>query len=190
MKSIGYITLAEAEQLSGIRSDTLKKRCQEGKIPGAIKQGKTWFVPRSEILRNEIPAIDDRLLAMLATIAEAGVGLSITLIVGGAFISGELIPMKKYLEMVQANLKRDAKGENAPEFIEKLFDPMFDSLLKTQPKNLTEAVDKQINYLHIAKSEVWASGQQSNGDENPLRIKLSAVDGFMWGRHSSPVDEN
>lgn len=45
-KSIpGYLTLAEAETVYGIKADTLKKQCQSGKIIGAIKKGKTWFVP-------------------------------------------------------------------------------------------------------------------------------------------------
>jgi len=41
----GYITLSQAEKFYGIKADTLKKQCLAGKYPGAIKQGKTWFVP-------------------------------------------------------------------------------------------------------------------------------------------------
>ena len=41
----GYITLSEAEKFYGVKANTLKKQCLSGKYPGAIKQGKTWFVP-------------------------------------------------------------------------------------------------------------------------------------------------
>lgn len=52
IKSIpGYLTLSEAEEKYGIKSDTLKKRCQRGEILGAKNIGKTWFVPT-------IPGID------------------------------------------------------------------------------------------------------------------------------------
>lgn len=45
-KSIpGYLTLKEAEERYGVKADTLKRRCQSGSVKGAIKQGKTWFVP-------------------------------------------------------------------------------------------------------------------------------------------------
>jgi len=41
----GYLTLEEAESIYGTKADTLKRRCQNGKVIGAIKKGKTWFVP-------------------------------------------------------------------------------------------------------------------------------------------------
>lgn len=41
----GYLTLVEAEPVYGIKADTLKRRCQIGKVIGAIKKGKVWFVP-------------------------------------------------------------------------------------------------------------------------------------------------
>ena len=49
----GYLTLAEAEDRYGVKADTLKKHCQNGKIKGAIRQGKTWFVPN-------VPDIDPK----------------------------------------------------------------------------------------------------------------------------------
>lgn len=40
-----YITLSEAEKITGINQETLKKRCQKGQIEGAIIKGKTWLIP-------------------------------------------------------------------------------------------------------------------------------------------------
>ncbi len=47
--SDSLITLIEAEQLSEIDQETLKKRCQNDQIPGAVKKGKTWLVPFASI---------------------------------------------------------------------------------------------------------------------------------------------
>lgn len=43
------ITLAEAESITGINQETLKKRCQNGQIQGAQKRGKIWFIPISTL---------------------------------------------------------------------------------------------------------------------------------------------
>ncbi len=53
MNNSANVTLAEAEEIYKIKADTLKRQCQKGKIKGAIKQGKTWLVPR-------IPNIDPK----------------------------------------------------------------------------------------------------------------------------------
>lgn len=51
----GYLTVSEAEERYGVKADTLKRRCQRGKIRGAIKQGKTWFVPNIPDIDPERP---------------------------------------------------------------------------------------------------------------------------------------
>lgn len=47
------ITLAEAESFTGINQETLKKRCQAGQIPGAVKKGRVWLVPLISIVKNK-----------------------------------------------------------------------------------------------------------------------------------------
>lgn len=47
------ITLAEASRLTGTDQETLKKRCQAGKIKDAQKKGKTWLVPVASITGKE-----------------------------------------------------------------------------------------------------------------------------------------
>lgn len=51
----GYLTVSEAEERYGVKADTLKRRCQKGKVRGAIKQGKTWFVPNIPDIDPERP---------------------------------------------------------------------------------------------------------------------------------------
>ncbi len=43
------LTIVEASKLTGIKIETLKKRCQSNLIPGAIKKGKTWLIPQSSL---------------------------------------------------------------------------------------------------------------------------------------------
>jgi len=38
-------TPAELEEVSGVHAVTWRQRAQAGKIPGAIKKGKTWLLP-------------------------------------------------------------------------------------------------------------------------------------------------
>ena len=42
-----YLTLQEAQEITGVGQETLKKRCQMGQIENAIKKGKTWLIPSS-----------------------------------------------------------------------------------------------------------------------------------------------
>jgi hypothetical protein len=48
------ITLAEAETITGIGQETLKKQIKSGKITSAVMKGKTWLVPKSD-LQPKIP---------------------------------------------------------------------------------------------------------------------------------------
>ena len=50
-----FITLMEAEKISGVNQETLKKRCQSNQIPGAVKKGKTWLIPLSTVIEKEKP---------------------------------------------------------------------------------------------------------------------------------------
>lgn len=44
-----FITLAEAESLTGINQETWKKRCQVKQVEGAIKKGRVWLIPLASI---------------------------------------------------------------------------------------------------------------------------------------------
>lgn len=45
------LTIEEASELSGISSETLRKRCQSGAIIGAENKGKTWLIPISYLFK-------------------------------------------------------------------------------------------------------------------------------------------
>lgn len=40
-----YITAVEYAERNGISRVTVRQQCQRGSIPGAMKQGRDWFVP-------------------------------------------------------------------------------------------------------------------------------------------------
>ena len=50
----GYYTTKEAAEKLGYKTaDSLKHYCQQGKIPGVLKVGKTWLIPESWIEKTE-----------------------------------------------------------------------------------------------------------------------------------------
>lgn len=182
MKALGYITLTEAEEISGIKADTLKKRCQEGTLPGAIKQGKTWFVPKNQIIQELGSSLDDKLLTWLVNFAEGGIGIDVTLLAGGTFIAGQLISAKEYLERMNSAIKNvPQQNDNTQKAIQ-----AFDLLLTTLTKNLPpqeEFLSTPINAVHLDNVSIWNNSTPPTPLKGSLiRIKLNAVDGFMWGR--------
>lgn len=47
MNILDYLPLSQAAQALGYASTSyLRLQCREGKIPGAVHQGKLWFIPR------------------------------------------------------------------------------------------------------------------------------------------------
>ena len=111
--------------------------------------GETWFVPKNEIVKPiDAPSVDI-LLSTLVLIAEAMVGTSITLLIKGTVISGDLIPAKVYLQTLKDNLKNSHQEIQVPDEIYKSFDLVFETFEKSLPKNAEEALNKQIGVLHL-----------------------------------------
>jgi hypothetical protein len=59
MKRTDYLSLSEAEKVYGVKPDTLKRRCQKGRVRGAVKQGKMWFVPQVPNIDPEKPITEN-----------------------------------------------------------------------------------------------------------------------------------
>ncbi len=72
-----FITLQEAEKLTGIDQETLKKQCQRGLITGAMKKAKTWLIPSDYSARPKIPR------AMFSGVLAIGGGLPCYVLQGG-----------------------------------------------------------------------------------------------------------
>ena len=144
--------------------------------------GETWFVPKNEIVKPiDAPSVDI-LLSTLVLIAEAMVGTSITLLIKGTVISGDLIPAKVYLQTLKDNLKNSHQEIQVPDEIYKSFDLVFETFEKSLPKNAEEALNKQIGVLHLKNVQFKNDDVWSNEPSDVIRVKLNSVDGFIWGR--------
>lgn len=47
VKEENYITVQEYAKLCGRSTARIKVLCSEGRLPGAIKKGKRWFIPHN-----------------------------------------------------------------------------------------------------------------------------------------------
>lgn len=185
----GYITLKQASELSGKEVEALKKQCQDGRIRGAIKQGKAWFVPLSEILVNDSTIGNGTLNFLLSLVDSAGDGtnMGITLYIQGAIVEGTLISRKEYiqyfrntiLDTVKINFS-DSKQETTNKFQE-FTQKYFDELEKADDVGIPSFV-----HLKDVSSSQIANGATSNGSY--LRIKYEAVDGFILGNTRPKVE--
>ena len=53
----GYITVAEYAELHGLTRIAVKKRCERGRIPGAVRVGtyphQLWLIPADHIFEDQ-----------------------------------------------------------------------------------------------------------------------------------------
>ena len=47
----GYVTTTEAAQITGRDDSTFRHALNGGRVPGALKFGKTWMIPRAALAR-------------------------------------------------------------------------------------------------------------------------------------------
>lgn len=161
MKPRNYITLAEAEKFSGIRADTLKKRCQVGMIPGAVKQGKTWLVPHQEIIKGA--ERKEAFAYIYALLAQQGLSISITVFVGGNIFSGMLVSYEEYLKETKTQLLEVA-DQNTSKVFKKIW-----NFLEGEKPNYAEG---DINYIHLKTEEF----------DSIVRINIKSIDAIMLGQ--------
>jgi hypothetical protein len=186
MKYMGYLTLIEAEELSGIKADTLKKRCQEGRIAGAIKQGKTWFVPESEIVKRA-GSVDDTILQNFALAAHMHMTFPVTVMVKGAVISGNLISMERFgeltLETMEQGVVVDQAGTRPDKETLDSFSKAFKLVLGAPPARPKKDEDqiRRFNFLHLDKVALQMGSSFSPLKPAALRIRIDSVDGFWYG---------
>lgn len=175
-----YITLKEANELSGREIEALKKQCQEGRIRGAIKKGKAWFVPRSEVIVSGEAKYDGTLSFMDIFITAAGENASagVTVIAGGQVISGQMVSRKEYLHAFRDKLK------GALPFAESESNPIHD-VIDQYTKSLEDAKEEGLpGFLHIKDYSIATvnDGDKINGAY--IRIKYSSIEAFTLGEIS------
>lgn len=187
MKFLGYLTLAEAESISGIKADTLKKRCQEGRISGAIKQGKTWFVPHGEIVKEPNLPQKDAILHNFALAADLGMEMPVTLFLQGSTISGIVIPMRKFTEATAEMMKKGMTFTNdVPAETEELVRKSFEKMLYHQEETKKESDEvKVFNFLHLRDAALLMGDKFTPLQPAFIRVRLDSISGFMYGSITS-----
>lgn len=179
MENFGYITLNRASELSGIKSDTLKKRCQDGKISGAIKRGKVWLIPKREIIKLPESLDNDLLLEFLVRIADSETaGLGITLLISGKLLSGQLISAKKYYSLTKDSIKKHSTDTRLSNFLDKA---LFDPFEKALPKGFSEVMKSPVLFLHLADPIIMEDGRSRKIEGTTLRLRMDSVQGFFFG---------
>lgn len=173
-----YITLKEAGELSGKEVETLKKQCQEGRIRGAIKKGKAWFVPRNEILVSGEEKSDGTLGFMDILIRASGENSSagVTVVAGGQVISGQMISRKEYLHHFRDSLKKsipDASGETS-----------LHGVLDQYIKSLEDKDEIGPSFLHLRDYSISSVNDGYKLDGAYIRVRYSSIDAFMLGEIS------
>ena len=182
----GYLTLKEASEISGINVEALKKRCQEGKIRGALKKGRGWFVPHSEIVINDGGTTDGSLSLLITFVEAAPAGMvkfGVTLFVNGIMISGSLVSRETYLKRLEEDMTTKAisvKGfDGADKFQAKLNETIklyIDNLLGVNEEGMPA-------FIHMTDVSV-INGMRDHLVLKPanMRIRLGSIDGFMLGK--------
>lgn len=49
-----YLSTGEAAKILGINLNNISLRCRQGKIPGAIRIGGRWLIPKSALTEIEV----------------------------------------------------------------------------------------------------------------------------------------
>ncbi len=170
-----YITLKEASELSGKEVEALKKQCQEGRIRGAIKKGKVWFVPRSEILVSGEERSDGTLGFMDILIRAGGESSSagVTVVAGGQVISGQMVSKKEYLHHFRDSLKKSMPDTSGEKPLHNVLDQYIEGLESNE--------ETSPSFLHLRDYSIADINNGYKLDGAYIRIRYSSIDAFMLG---------
>lgn len=114
---------------------------------------------------------DLTLLMLVALANKADVAISVTLLVGGAVVTGDLISHQSW-QARQAEGIRGSRGEAPPEIREAIADSLFGA---PAPDKLTLP-----RFVHLQEARITAGSETA---ERPTwRGWLSSVDGWSLGR--------
>lgn len=157
--------------------------------------------PESYWLEPDFLLLD--LVSYLANKLDAQIG--ITLLIKGAFLTGTLVGEREYLKaisqlfqsMITVTLPNDLSAEDKRSITSSLdFNALTEDIY---PDNLDDDEDDEgaydtppIRYLHLKDPTVIQAGAVLSLSDNLLpimRIRVSAVDGWMTGRLVSADDE-
>lgn len=201
MERLGYITLAEAEELTGIKADTWKTRCQEGRVAGAVNRDNKWLVPKTEVIK--LPESSrDIFLNSLVFASNAGVEIPISLFINGIQLTGRLASVKDYVEALDDELFKglksakfvgaDGMGVDVADSTDASTDAeirrFVELLLKSpadQDKTYSEVYGDRskhpiyYDYCHLKDVKKHDGHQWEQLGDKIMRIKISSIDAYQ-----------
>ena len=59
-----YMTCQEAASLLGLTIRRVQQMCKNGMIPGAIKKGRSWMIPKDSVEKNTTERHTDKAQSM------------------------------------------------------------------------------------------------------------------------------
>lgn len=182
----GYITLKQASEISGKEVEALKKQCQTGRIRGAIKQGKTWFVPQGEIIVDD-NTTGNGTLNFLVSLVELSrsdeknsVSFGVSILVNGTFIQGDLVSKSEYLQHFRNSMltKISFGGEAAKNDFTDKFNDFTNKYFNALQEKDEDGIPSFIHLRNISSGQI--AGMDTI-EGSYIRIKTSSIDGFMLG---------
>lgn len=132
-----------------------------------------------EVPETAVPAIStqDSALSHLVSCANLGVGMVVTLVVGGQVVAGELVSGEEYARYTAKSIRSiEADGE-----LKNSIALFFDGLANDY--RVEEGHNIPLNYLHI-KDPSWMTGNGgwTSVKGTILRVHIAKVSGFSLGK--------
>lgn len=123
---------------------------------------------------------NDELLAFLAYYAEEGAVIGISVLVGGAWVTGTLVSSRKWFEMLDDILRQYGRGEQIGSFAI----TMREFIKITQPSEPQNGDDSRpIKYVHLADARLVTPVGAWPSEPCPIRLRLSEIAGWAIGQY-------
>jgi hypothetical protein len=132
----------------------------------------------------------DYLLAVFVSVINAGkMGeLGISLLIGGQWLSGQLVAARDWFEGLGAYLDRipmaGALGEMVRASGTRAYPPEEEQEVPDADDGVTPKV--RIGYLHLRDAQVISAADPVPTEGGYVRVRIEAIDGWMLGRLGPP----
>jgi hypothetical protein len=123
--------------------------------------------------------LKDSALAHLVLLANVGLGVDVTIIVGGQIVAGQLVSGKDYAETIATNLRKSNVSDELKDAMASFFDDLANEYVSQEGRSIP------LNFLHIRNpSYMKGDGGWTTVQGTIVRIAIEKVSGFSMGKDS------
>ncbi|MCE1957052.1 hypothetical protein LWT02_09410 [Enterobacter bugandensis] len=123
--------------------------------------------------------LKDSALSHLVLLANVGVGVDVTIIVGGQIVAGQLVSGKDYAETIATNLRKADVSDELKDAMASFFDDLANEYVSQEGRTIP------LNFLHIRNpSYMKGDGGWTTVQGTIVRIPIEKVSGFSMGKDS------